>query len=72
MTIKYYIWHDNQVKSSNQFDEVLSHRGAYVMSNALGGSSFGFVLPSAQWISISPGDVPKAFKLGLMLLEIYI
>ena len=72
MTIKYYIWQDGQVKTSTNWDEVLSCPGAYVIDRGPFGTTFGFVLPSFQWISISPRDVPKAFKLGLMLLEVYI
>lgn len=73
MTFKYYIWHDGQVKTSNDWTEILDYGGAYVLNTILSGRSFGYILPQGhQWISISPGDVPKAFKLGLMLLEVYI
>lgn len=68
----YYLWHEGQIKTSNDWSEVLACHRAYVMSTSLGASSFGVVLPDYQWISLNKCDVPKEFKLGLMLLEVYI
>jgi hypothetical protein len=74
--MRYYIWHDNQVKTSDDWDDVLSYGGGYVMDVTIGklmGRSFGYILPGKhQWMSISPGDIPKAFKLGLMLMDMHV
>lgn len=66
----YYLWHDGQVKTSNNWDDVLSHRCGYVLSTTSAPHSFAYVMKSGQAISVSPGDIPKAFVLGLLLLDI--
>lgn len=70
--MRYYLWHENQVKMPDTWSEVLSYRNGYVLTNTPSSHSFGYVIVSGQCISVSPGEIPKAFKLGLMLLDIRI
>ena len=66
--MKYYLWHNGEFKETDDWQEVCSCTGAFVISHdSHPALVYGRILPFGQWLLANLADMPKELRACMLL-----